>query len=467
MMLRAYIKYFKGLLCLNQKILRFAWIICSMQPLLYSCDSGQDLEGLREEIFIRIYGGRGTEIGKDMKVLPDGGFVLMGTTTSFSESQDIYIVRTDPIGNPLWQKNYDYNNAGLDESGESMEVDADGNIVVCGWVEMDSETGNRDVLVLKTDGEGNLLQSRTFGDLEGVIQDESGSHIVHTQGDGGYFVTATHYESSTPNSWFYLIRLDGELNENEPYSSIMQRYYGGHAGHANIASSATSVGSIDNLFYVFGTTSATGANREDPNVPAGTNFYVYRWVADTDPQAGEHFFGSNENDYGITFTQGLTDRYFVLGGYQQNILGGVKKAYLMLISNRGTNEHPNFRREWSWVDEVYATNINTRTQIESAVQVRDGTVVALMTIENFQQIQAGDHFGLVKISGGAGSDGDVVWSTTFGSNEDDQAASVIELADGGLAVLGTIGYPINTSDIPSESKMVLYKLSANGRLESE
>jgi hypothetical protein len=217
------------------------------------------------------------------------------------------------------------------------------------------------------------------------------------------------------------------------------------------------------LFYVFGTTTATGANSDDPNVPGGTNFYVYRWLADQDPQTGEHFFGSNENDFGITFTKGLTDRYFVMGGYQQNILGGAKKAYLMLISNRGSYDHPVFHKEWSWIDGLYATNINTRSQVESAIQVSDGTVVALITIENYQQIQAGDHFGLVKISGTDG-EGQLVWSNTFGSNEDDKAASVMELADGDLAVLGTIGFPINTSDITSDSKMALYRLNSNGTL---
>jgi hypothetical protein len=466
-MLSDFYTYVEGFLSVRTGKLMAVWLVLTGMSVLYSCETSQDIEDLRKEIFIKIYGGRGTEIGKDMEVLPDGGFVLMGTTTSFSESQDIYIVRTDHIGNTLWERNYDYNNAGLDESGESLELDANGNIVVCGWIEMDPEAGNRDVLVLKTDADGNLLQSRTYGDLEGAVKNESGSHIIRTRDEAGYFIAATHYESTNSNSWFYLIRLDNDLNENEPYSNILQRYYGGQAGHSNIASSAASIGSIDDLYYVFGTTSATGASREDPNVPDGTNFYVYRWIADQDPQTGEHFFGSNENDYGITFTQGLTDRYFVLGGYQQNVLGSAKRAFLMLISNRGSSEQPNFKKEWSWVDEVYATNINTRSQIESAVQVSDGTVVALITIENFQQIQAGDHFGLVKVSGNAESDGNVVWSTTFGSNEDDQGARVVELSDGGLAVLGTIGYPINTSDITSESKMVLYKLSADGALNAE
>ncbi len=424
-----------------------------------ACDTQNDVKPLREQVYIKLYGGNGTDVGNDFKLLPDGGFIVTGSTTSFGDNSDVYLIRTDNMGNEVWTRNYDF---GSEEFGASVVVDEEGNFVVCGSIVDSIYDGKpyRDVLVFKTDPSGNLQTEKIYGNPGDTLRDEFANQIINVPGFGGYFVTATHIKNEN-ESWFYLLRINSDLDEiylGTPENN--RRMYVGVSGAVNFAAASVLISAPNELFYTFGTTSGSGGNGGG-SLPSGLNFYLTVWNARTQSDYNPSFFGTDNDDIGITFTMGTGSKNFLIGGYTGTASGTEKKAILMKLLNPGSDVSPSFTAEWTWADTIYAVGNQVKTELESAIQTIDGGIVALLTIENLSA-QVNDDFGLVKIGIGGGGQRQVLWNHVYGSNDKDKGARVIELGDGSLAIISSIGFPVNTP--LSDSKVGLLKLNADGEL---
>ena len=167
----------------------------------------------------RILGGAGTEYGYDC-IASDGGYLITGYTTSFGEgSKDVLLLKLGADGNRLWQKTY---------GGESWDVgtslcqDSDGGIYICGFTHSEG-AGEEDVYLIKTDNEGNMIWSRTYGGNRFEL-----GHGVAMMEDGGLLLGATTGTYGGNNSDLYLIKTDGEGNEiwAKPYGTKGRRGYG-------------------------------------------------------------------------------------------------------------------------------------------------------------------------------------------------------------------------------------------------
>jgi hypothetical protein len=92
---------------------------------------------------------------------PDG-FVLVGLTDfTGGKNSDVWLIGLNANGNVTWNKTF--GGAG-ENAGRSVTV-IQGNIMVAGYSD-DSENGNFDFLVVKTDLAGKLLWNKTYGGLE-------------------------------------------------------------------------------------------------------------------------------------------------------------------------------------------------------------------------------------------------------------------------------------------------------------
>jgi outer membrane protein OmpA-like peptidoglycan-associated protein len=120
-------------------------------------------------LWSRFYGGNGTEEFNAIALTPEGGYVMVGTTNSSGMThgeQDFYIVRTDKLGEPLWQKHYGGN--GKDVANVVVPL-PDGGFIVAGESnsqmsgEVTANRGGMDVWVIRLDAQGNLLWERNFG----------------------------------------------------------------------------------------------------------------------------------------------------------------------------------------------------------------------------------------------------------------------------------------------------------------
>ncbi len=125
----------------------------------------------------------------------DGGYILAGNTKSNDGDvsgnhgiEDFWVLRTDALGNLLWQRCF--GGSGFDKAG-SVQQTSDGGFIVAGTVlSSDSQVvgnhGDSDIWVLKLDGTGNLVWKKCFGGT-GI---ETGHNVLQTA-DGGYLVSGT------------------------------------------------------------------------------------------------------------------------------------------------------------------------------------------------------------------------------------------------------------------------------------
>jgi hypothetical protein len=110
-------------------------------------------------LWTKTYGGKDWDFGYGMEVLQDGGFILCGETSSFSNGgSDVFIVRTNSVGDTLWTRHY--GGAGTD-IGYSVASQQDSSYVIAG--QTTSAAGDLDALCLRYDTKGNLLSANTYG----------------------------------------------------------------------------------------------------------------------------------------------------------------------------------------------------------------------------------------------------------------------------------------------------------------
>ncbi|MCX6274926.1 MAG: T9SS type A sorting domain-containing protein [Bacteroidetes bacterium] len=113
-----------------------------------------------DTLFTRTYGGNGDDQGVEMLQTSDGGFVIIGKTfTQTLGESDILMMRTDSQGNLLWTKSY---GESLWDEGAGIIKLQDGNYLISGST-ISFGQGDFDILLMKTDTSGSIIWGKTYG----------------------------------------------------------------------------------------------------------------------------------------------------------------------------------------------------------------------------------------------------------------------------------------------------------------
>ncbi|MBU0495152.1 MAG: DJ-1/PfpI family protein [Chloroflexi bacterium] len=161
-----------------------------------------DAEG--QLVWARTFGGAGWEYGSAASQTRDGGYIVVGDTTSQSVGdKDVYLVKTDAEGHEVWSKTF--GGAGLDVGQAVCESD-DGGYVVAGYTEP-ADGGESDAYLVKVDAQGNEVWAKTFGGRGPEV-----GRAICRANDGGY-VVAGATGSGSANSDVYLLKVDADGDE--------------------------------------------------------------------------------------------------------------------------------------------------------------------------------------------------------------------------------------------------------------
>ncbi len=146
----------------------------------YSTLGGYDMyliktNSLGDTLWTKTFGGTGYDIGNELKQTTDGGFILVGYFSSISNGLDIYLVKTDSLGNVIWTRNY---GGSSDDLGQSVAQTSDGGYIIAGATNSYG-AGNYDAYFIKTNAVGDTLWTKILG---GTNYDIATSIIESTSG---------------------------------------------------------------------------------------------------------------------------------------------------------------------------------------------------------------------------------------------------------------------------------------------
>ncbi len=148
----------------------------------------------------RTVGGTANEDAWSIIQTTDGGYVVAGNTNSFGAGlSDMFIVRLDSSGTYQWCRTI---GGTADENASSVKQTTNGGYIVAGSTNSFG-VGLNDIFIVKLDGNGTLLWSKTVG---GTNSDGAGSIILNT--DGGYTVAGVTASFSAGDYDFYIVKLD-------------------------------------------------------------------------------------------------------------------------------------------------------------------------------------------------------------------------------------------------------------------
>jgi hypothetical protein len=152
----------------------------------------------------RSFGGIGADVFTDAVSTEDGGYMLVGNTSTISNGfSDFWLLRVDHNGDSLWSRHY----GGTDTEGcSAITRTSDFGYLLAGII-LPSELECCAVLVIKVNSEGDSLWSYSYSDsLDWIAED-----VLETP-DGGVVIFGSHYRQiqDVVGPCFSLIKLNSE-----------------------------------------------------------------------------------------------------------------------------------------------------------------------------------------------------------------------------------------------------------------
>lgn len=180
------------------------------------------------------YGGPESETGKRVLYNADLGFYIAGSSNSFGSGDfNAYLLKTDLNGTLIWEKNYGKPNNW--ERINDAVMASDSGIVMVGET-LNMTSGNSDILIIKTDKNGDTLWTKQLGG-EGI---DIASSIVKN-GDNFLVGGEWYIEDSLVNKGFVI--------EIDPLGTILRQDTISHlSGHYVV----TDLSLGTNKYYVAG-----------------------------------------------------------------------------------------------------------------------------------------------------------------------------------------------------------------------
>jgi hypothetical protein len=171
------------------------------------------VDSLGKQSWMKTYGGGAGEEGKCVQQTMDGGYVVVAWTVSFGRKMEVYLVRTDSVGNELWSKTLGGPRA---DKPFCIQQTWDGGYVVAGWT-FSFGAGGCDVYLVRTDSLGDTVWTRTYGGMKW-----DGGHSVRQTPDGGYVIAGYTRSFGKGNGDVYLVRADslGRVLWTRTYGSV-------------------------------------------------------------------------------------------------------------------------------------------------------------------------------------------------------------------------------------------------------
>jgi hypothetical protein len=167
-----------------------------------------------EQEWSRTFGGHYGDGVWSVQAAKDGGYILAGYTSSRGEGSDLWLIKTDSEGHEIWNKTF---GGSGEDVGTYVAATKDGGYIVVGSTKSYG-MGEERLWLLKTDSNGSLQWDRTFG---GFVSSSGDGGWSACETSDGYIMTGYTKSSGSGGKDLWLIKTDADGN------MVWDRTYGG------------------------------------------------------------------------------------------------------------------------------------------------------------------------------------------------------------------------------------------------
>ena len=426
-------------------------LFCCVISLLQACSNDETtttpqespvpvIQFTGEIAWVYTYGGSDIDDARDVVAAHDGGYMVIGTTSSADgditnktgNDSDFWVLKISEEGNLLWNKTF---GGSSNDKAASITATIDGNYILSGYTGSDDgdvteNNGFNDYWIIKINPLGEIIWERSFGFSGG----DQASNIINTS-DGGYLitgffdVTASNGEGSdvgrNANSSrnathgvgdYWVIKLDAEGNK------IWRNFYGG----SNDDRSYDLVETADGGFLIAGAAESTDFDITDNK--GGHDFWLVKTNASGEKQWTKSY-GGNGLDNGYAITQTTDGNYLFVGDTRSSngdvsTLFGNADSWCIKIDGNGTIQWEKTHGGAQFESARSIANLNNGTYlISGSTRSVDGDV-AFLNGQNDAWVYVIDE------------EGNLFFEKTIGGTELDFANSAIKSNDNAILLVG-------------------------------
>ena len=155
-------------------------------------------DSLGDSVWTQTYGGENHDIGYGLCQTADDGFLIAGTTESYGAgSYDIYIIKTDEVGDTTWTRTF--GGSSFDE-GRAVAKTHDGHYMITGF----AANTNYDIYLIK-------IQDDATVDWQKAVGQEDGSDMafgITPTSDNGFLIAGKNYTTATGENDMYMLKIN-------------------------------------------------------------------------------------------------------------------------------------------------------------------------------------------------------------------------------------------------------------------
>jgi hypothetical protein len=245
-------------------------------------------------VWSQTYGGANNDKAWSVIQTSDGGYALAGMTKSFGAGgQDFWLVKTDSVGNMVWNKTY---GGASDDWAFSVIQTNDGGYALAGLTQSFG-AGGQDSWLIKTDSAGNMVWSQTYGGASG----DAAFSVIQTS-DGGYALAGGTASFGAGMVDFWLVKIAPEVHYEHDVTVtdiVLSKTVVGQGYNMNVNVTVANQGECTETFDV--------TLYADSGTPMNETGLVGYWNFDEGTGTIAHDSSGNNNDgtiYGATWTSG-------------------------------------------------------------------------------------------------------------------------------------------------------------------
>ncbi len=376
-------------------------------------------------LFFSTYGStNGDEEMESLIQTGDLGLLVAGMSDAFSTNGDgdLLMLKTDVNGNIQWSKTY---GGTSNDMATDVKETPDGGFIVAGWTQSFGAAGY-DFWVLKTDSNGNVIWEKRFG---GNGDDQAWS--VSVDSDAYFIVGGTNsFGAGLTDLWAIKLDLNGNIIWQKTYGSL------GHDAPPGLYSEYVAKGLIDQNgnYLISGNSDGVGHGASD----------IY--LAKLNPLNGniiwQYAYGDTDEESSWSFVESPTGGYYLQGNtVDPNTYEG--DLWVVFVDTSGAIQwQKTFGINSTWDEALNATALS------------DGSIVLA---SYFEQGPSDWIASAIKVD----LSGNFLWANQYKTGHLDWTNAVYPLNDNTLAFVG-----VTTDTTTWDEDLTLFKTNASGNISN-